>query len=67
MQLDEEGCKDLAARTDRFLEDVLAIQAEASRRQAEKPSPSIPISAAMLVFESARGSGNGKASARKSG
>jgi DNA-binding transcriptional ArsR family regulator len=68
MQLDDEGCKELAARTDRFMEELLEVQAESSKRLAEADSEAIPTSAAILVFGSARGSDNGKkASSRKRG
>lgn len=66
MHLDEQGCTDLAARTDRFLEEMLEVQAESSKRLGEGSGKCIPISAAVLVFESARGKGK-KASERKRG
>lgn len=68
MQLDDEGCKELATRTDRFMEELLEVQAESSKRLAEDGAKEIPTSAAILVFGSARGSDNGKkASSRKRG
>ncbi|MDX6600878.1 MAG: hypothetical protein QOF13_80 [Solirubrobacterales bacterium] len=68
MQLDDKGCKELAAKTDRFMEELLEVQAESSKRLAEEPGEAIPTSAAILVFGSARGSDDGRrASARKRG
>jgi DNA-binding transcriptional ArsR family regulator len=66
MRLDDQGCKDLAARTDRFLEEMLEVQAESAKRLGEKKGKCVPVSAAVLVFESARDSGKG-ASERKRG
>jgi predicted transcriptional regulator len=67
MHLDEQGCADLAAKADGWLEEMLEVQAESAERLArEKDGKCIPISAALLIFESARDSGKG-ASERKRG
>jgi hypothetical protein len=69
MRMDEQGCNDGAARTDQYLDDMLNIQAEATKRLGEDPEQKgIPMFAVVLVFESACGADGGKkASARKRG
>jgi DNA-binding transcriptional ArsR family regulator len=68
MRMDEKGCKDGAARTDQYLDDMLAIQGEASKRLGENPEEkSIPMFAVVLMFESACGAEGKKASTRKRG
>lgn len=61
MDLDEQGCRDAAERTDRFMEELLDIQAEVVERRAqgEGGEESIPISAAILLFGSDRAAGDG--------
>lgn len=56
MDLDEQGCRDAAERTDRFMEELLDIQAEVVERRAqeEDDGESIPISTAILLFGSNR-------------
>jgi DNA-binding transcriptional ArsR family regulator len=67
MHLDEKACEDLATKADRWLEEMLEVQAEASKRLGEDgDAKCIPISAALLIFESARDAGK-KASERKRG
>jgi DNA-binding transcriptional ArsR family regulator len=67
MHLDEQGCADLAAKADRWLEEMLEVQAESAERLAkEKGGTCTPISAALLIFESARDVGK-NASERKRG
>jgi len=68
MQLDEQGCKDVAAKTDRLMEELLDVQAESDERLANGSAESTPISAAILVFGSARGPEDKRtASSRKRG
>jgi hypothetical protein len=65
MDLDEQGCRDAAERTDRFMEELLDIQAEVVERRAKGKGggESIPISAAVLVFGSDRNPGEGVSAA----
>lgn len=53
MDLDDQACKDLSKRADKFLEDALKIAGEAATRIANGEE-SIPMSLALFAFVSAR-------------
>lgn len=65
--LDEIGCQKLAEKADRWLEEMVEVQAESAERLSEnKDAKRFAISAALLIFESAREAGK-RASERKRG
>jgi len=66
LRLDDQGAKELASKADGWLEEMLEVQAGSSKRLGESDETCVPISAVVLVFESARDSGRG-ASERKRG
>lgn len=67
MDLDEQGCKDLHDRADRFLGELLEIEAESAERRAKGEGESIPISVALFGFESSRAPGEKKSEHRRRG
>jgi hypothetical protein len=54
MDLDNQGCEDLHARADEFLEDILKIGGDSAGRIAEDKTEAIPVSVALFGFVSAR-------------
>jgi len=67
MCLDEIGCRKLAKSADGLLEEMVEIQKESSARLGkDKDAERFAISAAMLIFQSARETGK-QASERKKG
>jgi DNA-binding transcriptional ArsR family regulator len=67
LRLDELGCQKLAEKADRWLEEMVEVQSESAQRLGEdEDAECIPISAALLIFESAREKGK-QASERKRG
>lgn len=66
MDLDDQGCKDLHAKADEFLEDALKIAGDAANRIAEG-AQAIPVSIVAFAFVSARGTGTKTLGHRKRG
>lgn len=67
LRLDDKGCRDLATKADRWLEEMVEVQAESAERLGEdKDAECVAISAALLIFESAREMGK-QAAERKRG
>lgn len=66
MDLDEEGCKRLHARADKFLEDILEIEGDSANAIA-KGAEAIPISVALFGFMSDRAAGEKSPDDRKRG
>lgn len=66
MDLDDQGCQDLHARFDEFLEDALKIGGDSANRIAEG-AKSIPISVVGFAFVSSRATGTKTPAHRKRG
>ncbi len=66
MDLDDQGCRDLHARADEFLDDILKIGGEATNRIAEG-ADAIPVSVALFGFVAARDSGEKGTAHRRRG
>jgi DNA-binding transcriptional ArsR family regulator len=66
MDLDDQGCKDLHARFDELLQDALEIAGDSANRIAEG-AESIPVSAVLFGFVSARETGSRTLAHRKRG
>lgn len=66
MDMDEQGCKEAHDLTDRYVEELLAVEAASAVRRAksEDGGEHIPISAAILLFGSEHGNAK-KAPSRK--
>jgi len=66
MDLDDQGCRDLHARADEFLEDALKIAGDSANRIAEG-AQSIPVSVVLFGFVSAREANSKSLAHRKRG
>jgi DNA-binding transcriptional ArsR family regulator len=66
MDLDDQGCKELHARADEFLEDILKIGSSATNRIAEG-AEAIPVSVALFGFVADREPGAKGAAHRRRG
>lgn len=69
MELDEKGCEELHKRADRFLGELIEIEAKAATRRAKGKGESegIPISVALFGFQSSRRPGEKQSSHRRRG